>query len=485
MKLLSQSFIALALDPIHIGDGLYRRDYDETRVSRKRGIARDVDGLPIIPVSSLKGCVRSLISADYGVAGCDGKGWNCPQPHRCASCAIFGYANYHSTGSSSSLVRFSSATLVAVPIRTPTGVVLVSSGTRLAGAGIAPKDCLRHGGWECTDSVKPSELEFVCGLVSRFEEPPSCFRGSIEGVLWDFHPDLRDATNKLISLDEASFQSLAKQASGRSSSVAIGGGSEIPKPGALFETEYILRSSILAFEVSYFDPEFRGIPEFGSTKSAEYPSLSADLGSMAAIVGHGLRKLEDHGIGGRKGRGYGRLRVLSTAPEAGIASPCINSAKVNGVSRVADKVMISYESKDRVVARRLAADMQNRRFDVWLDEHEIHIGDNVLGEVNRALDQCDFMVVLLSETSLKSRWVEHEINVIQTREIRSASRILLPVLVRSQQPLALPAALSSRRSADLSRYNEALESIIRAIHFHRGRRSDVRSLADTHEFRNF
>jgi hypothetical protein len=118
---ITRRYLALAIEPIHIG---------AQRAASVSGTARDVDGFPFIPASSLKGTVRSLCSMTMGVDGCDGKGWHCPQPHRCPSCSVFGFANYQGP-TASSLVRFSSGNLVLVPIQTDVGTFWVTSSFRL------------------------------------------------------------------------------------------------------------------------------------------------------------------------------------------------------------------------------------------------------------------------------------------------------------------------------------------------------------------
>ena len=126
-EVIKRKFIGLAIEPIHIGSRKKSDNFSQT----KANVACDIDGLPIIPATSLKGCVRAYSSSYYGVKECDGKGLNCPQPHRCASSSVFGFTNYHHGKDSSSLVRFSSAKLVLAPIKTSSGIVWVTTKGRL------------------------------------------------------------------------------------------------------------------------------------------------------------------------------------------------------------------------------------------------------------------------------------------------------------------------------------------------------------------
>jgi len=90
-KATIKKYVARTIEPVHIGQRI--QDEDERSLSRNiAATARDSDGFPFIPASSLKGCVRALCASEYSVDLCDGKGWNCPQPHLCPSCAVFGFA---------------------------------------------------------------------------------------------------------------------------------------------------------------------------------------------------------------------------------------------------------------------------------------------------------------------------------------------------------------------------------------------------------
>lgn len=85
------------------------------------------------------------------------------------------------------------------------------------------------------------------------------------------------------------------------------------------------------------------------------------------------------------------------------------------------KVFISYSTEDRVFARRVVEFLKENGVNAWLAGIENRPGDSWVKGITEALKEATHMVVLLSEASLKSKWVDHELNsilaVLPTRSI--------------------------------------------------------------------
>jgi hypothetical protein len=237
--------------------------------------------------------------------------------------------------------------------------------------------------------------------------------------------------------------------------------------GALFEVEFINRMSLLFFDVIFVNPVLRGIREFVNAKNNQFPEIQATLPEIARMIKYGLDKLQHFGIGGKRSRGYGRVLIWEIGqewPEEADRTPVfLNRGPM---------VFISHSSKDKAVARRLAADLQAQYFDVWLDERRILIGDSIHQKIEEGLEQCDYLVLLLSEDSLQSRWVTEEINAIRTREKNTESIVLLPAVLDDITPSRLPVLLQDRKFAMLSAklYGDGLQEIVDSIRGHEDRR---------------
>ena len=129
---------------------------------------------------------------------------------------------------------------------------------------------------------------------------------------------------------------------------------------------------------------------------------------------------------------------------------------------------ISHSSLDKDAAKRLALDLQGRGYSVWFDEWEILVGHNIVDEVFGAIKQSHFMVVILSEASVNSRWVDEELTAAKTREIEDEQVVILPARLESCE---IPPALTAKRYADFTgSWDDGVEEIARAIDGHSGNR---------------
>ena len=97
------------------------------------------------------------------------------------------------------------------------------------------------------------------------------------------------------------------------------------------------------------------------------------------------------------------------------------------------KVFISHSSKDKDVAKNIAASLERAGFTVWDAENEILPGDNWADMVAKALREAEAMVVLLSHDALQSSWVRREIE-FALGDKRFKNR-LIPVVVESLENL--------------------------------------------------
>lgn len=74
------------------------------------------------------------------------------------------------------------------------------------------------------------------------------------------------------------------------------------------------------------------------------------------------------------------------------------------------KIFLSHAQADAALARALAKGLREEGFDVWLAEDEIFPGDNWAERVSQALNECDAMVALFTENSIRSGHVQWEVS---------------------------------------------------------------------------
>ena len=75
-------------------------------------------------------------------------------------------------------------------------------------------------------------------------------------------------------------------------------------------------------------------------------------------------------------------------------------------------VFVSHSSQDKPAVRVLATGLLQRGIDAWLDEWEIGPGDDIVAKINQGLEQADAGIIVFSEHSRASRWVESEVSYL-------------------------------------------------------------------------
>ncbi len=73
------------------------------------------------------------------------------------------------------------------------------------------------------------------------------------------------------------------------------------------------------------------------------------------------------------------------------------------------KVFLSYARGDETAAQELRAELRDVDLAGWMDESDIASGDVISQKIKEALESASVVVVLLSERSLKSPWVQFEL----------------------------------------------------------------------------
>ena len=90
---------------------------------------------------------------------------------------------------------------------------------------------------------------------------------------------------------------------------------------------------------------------------------------------------------------------------------------------------ISYSSKNHDFAERLYADLQNKGVRCWFASEDIKIGDKFRQRIDESIRLHDKLLLILSEQSISSPWVEEEVESAIEREHREKQLVLFPVRI--------------------------------------------------------
>jgi hypothetical protein len=92
-----------------------------------------------------------------------------------------------------------------------------------------------------------------------------------------------------------------------------------------------------------------------------------------------------------------------------------------------DSLFISYASRDQAFAERLYADLQNKGVRCWYAPEDMKIGDEFRSRIDTSIHLHDRLLLILSEHSIKSRWVQNEVETAFEKEEKERRLVLFPL----------------------------------------------------------
>lgn len=88
---------------------------------------------------------------------------------------------------------------------------------------------------------------------------------------------------------------------------------------------------------------------------------------------------------------------------------------------------ISYSSQDQAFAQRLYIDLKQKGVRCWFALEDMKIGDEIRQTIDRAIRMRDKLLVILSENSMQSDWVEDEVETAIEVEKKRGKTVLFPI----------------------------------------------------------
>jgi hypothetical protein len=115
-------------------------------------------------------------------------------------------------------------------------------------------------------------------------------------------------------------------------------------------------------------------------------------------------------------------------------------------------VFISYSHADQEFVDKLSLRLLNENIKVWRDEYKLSGGDSLTVRIGAAIEQASFLCVVISDSALSSTWVDREIQAGLLRESKSASLVIIPLLLKD---VLIPEPLRDRLWIDFRKDIEA------------------------------
>ncbi len=127
------------------------------------------------------------------------------------------------------------------------------------------------------------------------------------------------------------------------------------------------------------------------------------------------------------------------------------------------KVFLSHSWKDKAFARKLAEQLRLNGVEVWIDEAELRVGDSLIQKIGGAVNDADYIAVILSHSSVQSNWVQQELSMAMVRELSAQNVKILPILI---EPCEIPPFLRDKLYADFTNpenFDSAFARVLKAL----------------------
>ncbi len=126
------------------------------------------------------------------------------------------------------------------------------------------------------------------------------------------------------------------------------------------------------------------------------------------------------------------------------------------------RVFISYSHQDSHFVEKLAQDLEQAGIRIWIDRLELAVGDSMIEGVSRGLEESADVVVVLSQASIQSQWVQTELRAKLTQVLSEKGGRVLPVLI--ERDVRLPFLIGDLRYADFRvDYKQGLKALLDAL----------------------
>lgn len=127
------------------------------------------------------------------------------------------------------------------------------------------------------------------------------------------------------------------------------------------------------------------------------------------------------------------------------------------------RVFVSHSHQDDIFTNRLVADLRYYGARVWVDVTGMDPG-NFMERISQALDDSDWLLVVLTPAALASPYVKLEVDAALHRVQQGFMRGVIPVVAEQCAPRSIPALWDILHRFDASSdYNTALMSLLRAL----------------------
>jgi TIR domain len=135
-------------------------------------------------------------------------------------------------------------------------------------------------------------------------------------------------------------------------------------------------------------------------------------------------------------------------------------------------IFVSHASQDKRIASRVAMGLKAFDYDTWYDDWELLPGDSIIERIEAAISKTDVLLVLLSSSSVDSKWVRRELSTGLARQLSGKGVMVIPVVVEDCE---IPDMLADTKYVDLrGDFERGFRQLADALTARRARIMDAR-----------
>lgn len=126
-------------------------------------------------------------------------------------------------------------------------------------------------------------------------------------------------------------------------------------------------------------------------------------------------------------------------------------------------IFLCHSTQDKAFARKLFEDLESRGIRVWIDECGLLPGDSLIGTIEKAIDEMDYLGIVLSDSSVKSPWCMEELRMAMYNGICASKVAVIPLLYRDCK---IPGFLREKLYVDFRSqidYDHAVAQLLRRM----------------------
>jgi FMN phosphatase YigB (HAD superfamily) len=112
------------------------------------------------------------------------------------------------------------------------------------------------------------------------------------------------------------------------------------------------------------------------------------------------------------------------------------------------EVFISYSHSDEDIVIKIESALKDEGTKIWRDKSKIPAGESISHAITEAIRSIPIFLLVITRNSLKSQWVQHEIDLAVNSRIKEGTKII-PVLAKKLKHSELPLGINNLKCVDL------------------------------------